>query len=178
MNRILREFFTIFFNPKYMKGFWFDNNSVGTGWVMRGFLFQKVLGVNRNVPFPVSPEIRVSDNPNIIFHVDDLDNFQQMGNYFQCNPGKITLGFGTRIAPNVGIITQNHNKDNPDEFVEPKDVVIGEHCWIGMNTVILPGVHLGDYTIVGAGSIVTKSFPEGHCTIVGNPARRLYDLVE
>jgi acetyltransferase-like isoleucine patch superfamily enzyme len=52
-----------------------------------------------------------------------------------------------------------------------KDVIIGKKCWIGMNSVILPGVCLGDHTIVGAGSVVTKSFPDGNCIIAGNPAR-------
>ena len=40
-----------------------------------------------------------------------------------------------------------------------------------MNPVLLPGVILGDNTIVGAGSIETKSFPDGHCVIAGNPAK-------
>lgn len=45
-----------------------------------------------------------------------------------------------------------------------------------MNSVVLPGCHLGPYTIVGAGAVVTKSFPEGHCVIVGNPARIIRHL--
>ena len=40
-----------------------------------------------------------------------------------------------------------------------------------MNSVVLPGVHLGNNTIVGAGSVVTKSFMDGNCIIAGNPAR-------
>lgn len=54
---------------------------------------------------------------------------------------------------------------------ELKEVSIDDYCWIGMNVVILPGVHLGPRTIVGAGSVVTKSFPDGYCVIGGNPAR-------
>jgi acetyltransferase-like isoleucine patch superfamily enzyme len=46
-----------------------------------------------------------------------------------------------------------------------------------MGVVVLPGVELGDFTVVGASAVVTKSFPEGHCVIGGNPARviRLLD---
>lgn len=40
-----------------------------------------------------------------------------------------------------------------------------------MNAMILPGVRLGDHTIVGAGAVVTKSFSEGNCVIARNPAR-------
>ena len=45
-----------------------------------------------------------------------------------------------------------------------------------MNSVILPGVTLGNHTIVGAGSIVTKSFSEGNCIIAGNPAKKIRDF--
>jgi acetyltransferase-like isoleucine patch superfamily enzyme len=45
-----------------------------------------------------------------------------------------------------------------------------------MNAMILPGVHLGDNTIVGAGSVVTKSFPEGNVVIAGNPAKIIKKL--
>lgn len=45
-----------------------------------------------------------------------------------------------------------------------------------MNCSILPGVTLGEHTIVGAGSVVTKSFPEGNCVIAGNPARKIKEL--
>lgn len=169
---VTQWFFGLFFKKKYLKGKWFDHG-IGWRWCLRGILYQKILGINRGVPFPVSPAIRISDKPRIYFDVDDLDNFQQVGNYFQCENGAIFLGYGTRIAPGVGIITQNHDALHPDRFVPAKSVVIGDHCWIGMNAIILPGVVLGDYTVVGAGAIVTKSFTEGYCTIVGNPAKKV-----
>lgn len=71
----------------------------------------------------------------------------------------------------MGLITTNHKKENLDEHEKGKNIVIGEKCWIGMNAVLLPGVVLGDNTIVGAGSVVTKSFPQGSCVIAGNPAQ-------
>ena len=143
---------------------------MGWRWALRSIWWQRVLGFNRHVPWPCSPFILVGDASKIQFHVDDLNNFQGLGNYYQTS-GNIVIGRGTWIAPNVGIITGNHNPENPDEQLDPEDVVIGEHCWIGMNAVILPGVHLGDHTVVGAGAVVTKSYPQGHCVVAGVPAR-------
>jgi acetyltransferase-like isoleucine patch superfamily enzyme len=45
-----------------------------------------------------------------------------------------------------------------------------------MGAIVLPSVKLGDFTIVGAGAVVTKSFPEGYCVIAGNPARIIKQL--
>jgi maltose O-acetyltransferase len=52
----------------------------------------------------------------------------------------------------------------------PKAVRIGDYCWIGSGAILLPGVELGPRTIVGAGSVVTKSF-SGNVVVAGNPAR-------
>ncbi len=54
---------------------------------------------------------------------------------------------------------------------------IGNNCWIGEKSIILPGVILGDFCVVGAGSVVTKSAPD-YCMLVGNPARiiKRYDF--
>lgn len=57
-----------------------------------------------------------------------------------------------------------------DAHTAPKSITLAKRCWMGMNSIILSGVTLGDHTIVGAGSVVTKSFPEGECVIAGNTA--------
>lgn len=85
------------------------------------------------------------------------------------------IGRGTYIGPNVGLITANHDPEDLDRHKPGRDVIIGEHCWIGMNAVILPGCVLGPQTIVGTGPVVTKSFPLGHCYITGVPARLARD---
>lgn len=163
---------TVLFDRKYLSGKWFENiNSGGWRWVWRSLIWQKILGFNRNIPWPVSPFIVIARPDNISFHNEDLQIFQTYGTYFQNFSGKIKIGRGTYIAPNVGIITTNHDPLNPDNHLESKDVEIGERCWIGMNSVILPGVKIGNNTVIGAGSVVTKSFPEGNCLIAGNPGR-------
>ena len=70
----------------------------------------------------------------------------------------------------AGKIINDRDKSNP----EP--VVIGDYCWIGMNSLIMPGVTLGPSTIVGRGSVVTHSFPDGYVVIAGNPARVIKTL--
>ncbi|WP_242492069.1 acyltransferase [Massilimicrobiota timonensis] len=162
---------SLFYEKQYLTGKFFDNNIIGWKWCWQNFYFQKVKGYNRNYPFPVSFRSEFTNFKNISFDINDLNNFQHFGCYFQAWNGKIKIGKGTYIAPNVGIITENHKLNNLDEHDSPKDVKIGDNCWIGMNSVILPGVTLGNGVIVGAGSIVTKSFLDENIVICGNPAK-------
>lgn len=160
----------IFYDRYYLRGRWFNNFfSEGWLWATKDIWHRIFFQTNTSVRWPVSPDIRCGTN--IIFEPDDLNNFMGMGNYFQTFDAKIIIGKGSYIAANVGIITSNHDLYDLDKHQEGKDVIIGEKCWIGMNSIILPGVILGERTIVGAGSVVTKSFLEGNCIIAGNPAR-------
>lgn len=164
----------IFYKPKYLKGAEFSTYKYSNGWrwVLENVFIQKIVGYQRHIPFPVSFRSQFMNWENIEFDVDDLSNFQKVGCYFQAaSDAHIYIGKGTCIAANVGIITANHDPNDLSRHLPGKDVRLGEKCWIGMNSTILPGVTLGDQTIVGAGSVVTKSFPEGHCIIAGNPAK-------
>ena len=57
-----------------------------------------------------------------------------------------------------------------------KETIIGDHCWIASNSLIMAGVVLGPRTVVAAGSVVTKSFPDGYVLIGGNPAKVIKKL--
>lgn len=169
----------LFYDYKYLKGKDFSGYKYSNGWqwVMRDVFMQKIVGVNRHIPYPVSFRMTVMNYENIFFDIDDLDNFQKVGSYFQAAADAyIFIGKGTYIAGNVGIITANHDLNNLEVPAPGKSVRIGEKCWIGMNSMILPGVELGEHTIVGAGSVVTKSFPAGNCVIAGNPAKCIREL--
>lgn len=171
---ISKTFLSLFYEKKYLQGRYFENNVVGWKFAWRDFFLQKVIGYNRNIPWPMTHRSIVNSAKDLIFDVNDITNFQHFGCYYQNGYGaKIVIGKGTWIAPNVGIITANHDVKNLDDHVIAKNVILGENCWIGMNSVILPGVVLGENTVVGAGSVVTKSFVEGHCVVAGNPARIL-----
>lgn len=170
------------YDRKYCTGRHFSKRhfgifSTGWKWMVSDWRANHIAKTNLTVPWPVSASIRVACPENITFHPDDLNNFQGIGVYYQAF-GCITIGRGTYIAPNVGLITANHTINNLDAHDTPKPIVLGDACWIGMNSVILPGVTLGPNTVVGAGSVVTKSFPAGNCVIAGNPARIIRVLPE
>lgn len=167
---------SLFFQKKCLKGRHFDHSLAGWQWLLRSIFWQKILRINGHIPWPVSPFIEISNYKNIEFDVDDINNFQTFGSYFQNFNAKIYIGKGTLIAPNVGLITANHDPYNLDKHLGGEDIIIGKKCWIGMNSVILPGVKLGNHTIVGAGSVVTKSFPDGDVVIAGNPAKLIENL--
>lgn len=168
----------LFYKKQYLQGKLFDRNHFTFGWkmILRYWFVQKVIGVNRKVPWPVSPLVKIGDWKNIQFDPDDIDNFVSPGDYYQAINGKIIIGKGTKIAPGVGLITANHSLENIEINEEGKDIYIGDNSWIGMNVVILPGVILGAHTVVGAGSVVTKSFKNGNCVIAGNPAKIIREL--
>lgn len=175
---ILANILAIFFyDRKYLKGKYFEGKyngifAIGWEWAFRDCVGRILFGYNKGIPFPVSPKIQFGNYKDIEFNINDLNNFQGQGNYFQTySGGKIIIGKGTYIANNVGLITENHSILDPDKHEQPKNIILGEKCWIGMNSMILPGVELGPHTTVGAGAVVTKSFVEGYCVLAGNPAK-------
>lgn len=177
LTPIAKLLLSLFYDKKYLQGRYFDSSYTGYFWAARSVFQKNILRLGRPMPWPTGLTSYVSNPCNIAFHPDDLNNFQSPGIYFQNFKGVIYLGAGCYIAPNVGIITANHKLNNPDEHEEGKDVRIGKKCWLGMNSVILPGVVLGDHTVVAAGAVVTKSFPQGHVLIGGAPARILKEIL-
>lgn len=180
VRRLLRRpalfVLSLFFDRSYLRGCFFDDSFTGFRWAFRSIWQRNILRLAPPLPFPAVFNCIIADAENIEFSPDDLNNFQTGGTYYQNFSAKIRIGKGTWIAPNVGLITANHDPMNPDRHLPGGDIELGEKCWIGMNSVILPGVVLGENTIVGAGSIVTQSFEHGRCVLAGAPARVVRDL--
>ena len=90
--------------------------------------------------------------------------------------GPVHIGNHVMMGPDVMIIARNHNFDRTDVPMcqqgeaDPEPVVLGNDVWIGARAIILPGVTIGQATIVGAGSVVTKSVPS-YSIVADDPAR-------
>lgn len=90
----------------------------------------------------------------------------------------VRIGSRTLFAPNVQIYTATHPIDYHErasglEYAKP--ITIGEDVWIGGSVVICPGVTIGDRTIIGAGSVVTKDIPSD-IIAAGNPCKIIRKL--
>ncbi len=100
---------------------------------------------------------------------------------FNCNfvdDGQIVIGKRVMFGPAVTIATVNHPiHPGLRHYMYAKDVVVEDNCWIGANVVITPGVTIGENSIIGAGSVVTKNIPKNSIA-VGNPAKVIREINE
>ena len=139
----------------------------------KGWIKYKTLGNGSGPYWPMHKTSKINGSwRNVIVGIDAAPGISP-GCYIQAM-GKIYLGDYSQIAPNVGIISANHFMLDTRKHVA-NEIKIGKYCRIGMGSIILPGVVLGDFTTVSAGSIVTKSFKKGYCVISGNPAVMVQD---
>lgn len=92
--------------------------------------------------------------------------------------GKVIIGDNVMMGPEVYIYTQNHRFDRLDKpmneqgYFDSEPVIIGNDVWIGSRVTILPGVKVGDGSIIGASAVVTKDV-EPYSIVAGNPAKQI-----
>lgn len=120
------------------------------------------------------------------FYCDYGTNIEVGKNFFanyNCtilDVAKVVIGDNCQMAPNVAIYTAGHPV-HPDirntGYEYGIEVTIGDHVWIGGNTVICPGVHIGNNTVIGAGSVVTRDIPDW-VIAAGNPCRVIRKVTE
>ena len=93
----------------------------------------------------------------------------------------VTICEGVMIGPNVSFHTRNHKRNFEKRIFEGltdvKPIVVGKNSWIGEKCTILNGVKIGEFTTIGAASVVTKDIPD-NCMACGVPAvvKKVYEM--
>lgn len=135
----------------------------------------KELFQNENLMVAIEPPFHCDYGFNIHFEGFALLNY----NCSILDTSPVYIGDHTFIAPGVCISCAGH-AIHPDEravYNTSKPIHIGKKVWIGANATILAGVHIGDNTIIGAGSVVTKDIP-ANVIAAGNPCRVLREICD
>ena len=89
--------------------------------------------------------------------------------------GPVTIGCHVNLAQGITVTALNHNFEDSDKRIDEQGVsttpvTIEDDIWIGANAVILPGVTIGNHSVVAAGAVVTKDIPP-HSLVAGVPAK-------
>lgn len=119
----------------------------------------------------LSPKLIIGDRVNI------------MNNFCALVADEIRIGQNCVIASGVSLVSENHGMEIETDIpfqsqpLSHAPIVIGEGCWLGQNVIVLPGVKIGDKSIIGAGSIVNRDIPP-YSMAVGSPAKviKRYDF--
>jgi maltose O-acetyltransferase len=125
----------------------------------------------------VNPSIELNFRCDLGFNIHVGDNFYAGFNCTILDMAEVRVGHNCMIGPNVGLYTAGHSIEpkgrNKSGYAMP--INIGNDVWIGGTCVILPGITIGDNSIVAAGSVVTKDVPS-NVIVAGNPAKILKNI--
>ncbi|ULT45915.1 sugar O-acetyltransferase [Niabella defluvii] len=141
----------------------------------RNQLLRKLLG-RTGSQFHIEPPFYCDYGYNIAIGENFYSNYNCT--ILDCAP--VTFGNNVLLAPNVSIYTAGHPvhyepRNEAYEYAFP--VTIGNNVWIGGNTVINPGISIGDNSVIGSGSVVTKNIP-ANVIAVGNPCKVIRDITD
>lgn len=114
------------------------------------------------------------------YNIEIGENFYSNYNLIILDCAKVTIGDNVLIGPNVGIYTAGHPlhfeiRNQDYEYAFP--ISIGDNVWIGGNVVINPGITIGENSVIGSGSVVTKDIPS-NVIAMGNPCKEFRKLNE
>ena len=147
------------------------NNKYNTPQEIRK-LMSELIGQELDEGFGLFPPFYTDCGRNI--HIEKKV-FINSGCKFQ-DQGGVYIGENSLIGHNVILATLNHDMDPYHRAdLHPKPIHIGKRVWIGSGSMILPGITIGDNSIVGAGSVVTKDVPP-NVIVAGNPAKFIKNI--
>lgn len=145
------------FNRKQMR-------SIGMGVLVVNWIFQRILRVNAHCRQSVHFTSRVSFSQRIVFTGDmdireaEICFASSIACYIQARNG-LKMDRSVRFAAGVRLISANHEEQDRANFAASPPIILSQGVWLGANVVVLPGVRIGENSIIGAGSVVTRDIP-------------------
>lgn len=126
-----------------------------------------LLGANISANCQIAPKLRVRYPENLTIHANS-----RIGNVYFDSWDRITVGRNCFLNDEVELLTGSHDVNSPQFAGVNKPISIGDYVWIARRAIVLPGVQIGDYAVIGAGSVVTRDV-EPYAVVAGNPARHV-----
>ena len=156
-----------------LKNLGFSKNTFGI--FILNWIAQKLFRVNARFPHLLHFTNKIVSAQNVTLVGDGFHTKKCLllnGNIYINGSNGVIIHNSCLIANSVKIISGNHDiNDFNAPSIKVDSIKIDANCWLGASAIVLPGIHLRENTIVGAGSVVTKSFNQSHITIAGNPAK-------
>lgn len=161
------------------RDYWGENNAVRRGKNIRGGRLEIVFqGSNNMVIIEDECKLKLRNTifiqgDNNIVHLHRNVTFDQNVLLVACEGTKIVFGEDCIVANGVTVRTSDQHGiygSNGARINLPKDVNIGDHVWLGAHVVVMKGATIGEDSVIGMNSMVTKNIPP-HCVAVGTPAR-------
>lgn len=123
-------------------------------------------------PVEVNPKLSGTKQIGDIHLISIGENVSFGGEVILYANALIEIGDNTMVAYNVIFHTSTHDYNDHPMWLKRIDrpIKVGKHVWIGTGVIILPGVIIGNYAVIAAGSVVNANIPEG-AIVAGNPAR-------
>lgn len=114
------------------------------------------------------------------YNIELGENFFANHNLVILDGGTVRFGDNVFIAPNCGFYTAGHpidaaRRNRGLEYAAP--IQVGNNVWIGAGVQVMPGVSIGDNSVIGGGSVVVQDIP-ANCVAVGNPCRAIREISE
>ncbi|MGA2013307.1 MAG: acyltransferase [Solirubrobacteraceae bacterium] len=134
-----------------------DAITIGPRLSVRGRTTRAELGTNRGGTLTIGREVYINQGASLVASAS------------------ITIGDRVRIGDHAAIHDSDYHPVSADSPVRVSPIVVGDDVWIGRGALIMPGVHIGDGSVVAAGAVVTRSVPP-RCLVAGVPAKVIREL--
>lgn len=140
----------------------------------RNVLIKKIVGKTKENIF-IEPNFWCDYGYNI----EVGENFYANHNLVILDCAKVIFGDNVFIGPNCSFYTANHPidvKQRNEGLESAHPITVGNNVWFGGNVVVLPGISIGNNSVIGAGSVVTKDIPD-NVVAVGNPCKVVKNII-